>query len=197
MNRECIRTWRAGRFQLDLFDTGSCDSRGQTRLAYTFRDNGNVIFEGDDFAGSPLHADDSEETVAALLSFLSLRPGDTDREYFDRYTPEQLEWAQQNGEELSLLAHEMEERAQRGMVPCEVETHFGAWLVTFDGGETLLLQTDYDQAAFAVSCGAIQAPAEWDGLPSKLGKDWACFDPSTIDGCPDEYLDVAEPGEES
>jgi hypothetical protein len=44
-----------------------------------------VLFQGEDFAGSPLHTDDLDETVAALLSFLSLRPGDTDREYFDNY----------------------------------------------------------------------------------------------------------------
>jgi hypothetical protein len=196
MNREAIRTWHAGRFHLEVFDTGRSDWRGQTRLAYTFKDNGNVIFEGQDFAGSPLHADDSDETLAALLGFLSLRPGDTDREYFDSYTPEQLEWAQHHGEELSWLAHEMEERARRGMIACSVETHFCAWLVTFDNGDTLLLQSDYDQAAFAVSCGAIEAPPDWDGLPSKLGEDWACFDPSTICCCPDEYLGVAQPGEE-
>src|SRR5262245_12842143 len=116
MNTERIRTWRSGRFQLDLFDTGHRDWRGQTRLAYAFLDNGKVIFEGEDFAGSPLNADDSDVTVAALLGFLSLRPGDTDREYFHRYTPEQLDWAQQNGEELSLLAHELEERARCGMI---------------------------------------------------------------------------------
>jgi len=193
VNRESIRTWRSGRFELELFDTARSDWRGQTRLAYSFRDGGKVIFEGEDFAGSPLHADDSDETVAALLSFLSLRPGDTDRDYFDSYTPEQLDWARANGEELSFLAHEMEERARRGMVSCSVETHFGAWLVSFDDGSTLLLQSDYDQAAFAVSTGAIQAPEGWDGLPSKLGEEWVSFDPSTIDSCPDEYLDAAEP----
>jgi hypothetical protein len=197
VTREPIRTWRSGCFRLDLFDTGRCDWRGQTRLAYSFRDKGKVIFEGEDFAGSPLHADDSNETVAALLSFLALRPGDTDRGYFDDYTPEQFAWAQQNGEELSLLAHELEEQPRLGMVSCTVETHFGAWVVAFDNGISLLLQTDYDKAAFAVSCGAIQAPADWDGLPSKLGTAWASFDPSIIDCCPDDYLDVAEPGEAS
>lgn len=50
---------------------------------------------------------------------------------------------------------------RRGMVPCSVESHHGAWLVTFDDGSTLLLQSDYDQAAFAVACGVIHAPAEW------------------------------------
>ena len=198
MNREPIRTWQSGSFKLELFDTGRCDWRGQSRLAYTFCDAGKVIFEGADFASSPLHADDSSQTVAALLSFLALRPGDTDREYFDRYTPEQLDWARANGEQLSLLAYEMEEQARLGMVACSVETHYGAWLVTFDNGSTLLLQSDYDQAAFAVNCGAIQAPSDWDGAPSKLPADsWACFDPSNINYCPDDYLDVAEPTEET
>ena len=195
MNREKLRSWRSGRFELDLFATNQTDWRGQSRLAYTFRDGGKVIFEGQDFAGSPLHADDSSATVAALLSFLSLRPGDTDREYFERYTPEQLEWARANGEELSMLAHEIEEQARLGMVACSVESHYSAWLVTFDDGSTLLLQSDFDQAAFAVHCGAIKAPDGWDGLPSKLGQDWADFDPSTISYCPDDYLDLAQPGE--
>src|SRR4030095_13903939 len=49
----------------------------------------------------------------------------------------QLHWARSNGEELALIAHEMEERARRGLVPCAVETHYGAWLVTFGTGATL------------------------------------------------------------
>lgn len=193
MKPETIRTWQAGRFKLELRDTGRTDWRGQTRLAYTFTDDGRVIFDGGDFCGSPMHADDSDATVAALLGFLALRPGDTDRDYFDSYTPEQLDWARANGEELALIAMELEERARRGMVACTVETHFTAWLVTFDNGASLLLQTDWDQAAFAVACGAIDAPPDWDGCPSKLGEAWADLDPSTIGECPDDYLDVAEP----
>jgi hypothetical protein len=52
--------------------------------------------------------------------------------------------------------------------------------------------SDYDQAAFAVSCGAIDAPADWDGSPSRLGPAWWNFDPSDIDQCPDDYHDLAE-----
>ncbi len=195
MNREAIRTWQSGRFKLEIFDTGRRDWRGQTRLAYRFADGDKVIFQGEDFAGSPMHPDDSDETLAALLGFLALRPGDTDRDYFDSYTPEQLDWARANGEELGWLAHEIGERARRGFVSCTVETHFCAWLVTFDDGATLLLQSDYDQAAFAVACGAIEAPNDWDGLPSRLGDAWASFDPSTIDACPDDYRDAADSAE--
>jgi hypothetical protein len=31
-----------------------------------------------------------------------MRPGDTDRDYFADYTPEQLAWAEQHGEALSI-----------------------------------------------------------------------------------------------
>lgn len=36
----------------------------------------------------------------AVLGCLSMKPGDTDPEYFTDYTPEQLSWAKENGEEL-------------------------------------------------------------------------------------------------
>ncbi len=114
MNRETIREWASGPFSLSLRDTGRTDSRGCSVLGYELRHEGAVVFEGEDFRGSPLHADDSDATVAAILSFLSLKPGDTDREYFESYSPEQLEWADLHGEELAFLAFELEEQAREG-----------------------------------------------------------------------------------
>lgn len=107
---EHIRTWQQGDYRLELYDTHRPDRRGngRTYLAYLFFDRGRLVFAGDDFGPSPLHADDSDASVAALLSFLSLKPGDTDREYFADYAPSQLEWAQAHGEELSLYAHDLE-----------------------------------------------------------------------------------------
>jgi len=81
-----------------------------------------------------------------------------------------------------------------GMVRCTVEGHYSAWLVTFDNGASLLLQSDYDQAAFAVGCGAIAAPGGWDGTPSALGPAWAALEPSAISWCPDDYLALATGG---
>ena len=78
------------------------------------------------------------------------------------------------------------------MKPCTVGYHYGAWLVTFSDGRTLLLQGDWDQAGFAVSCGAITAPPDWDGSPSGLGDEWAEVDATEIDSCPDEYWILAE-----
>ena len=60
-----------------------------------------VIFQGEDFACSPMHAIDSDECVAALLGFLTLKSGDTDREYFEDYTERQLEFRDSHAEALA------------------------------------------------------------------------------------------------
>ena len=93
------------RFTLKVVDTGRTDARGCSVLAYVLkqREGGqtSVLLEGTDFRPSPLHADDSNATVAALLGFLTLRPGDTDEEYFLGYTRTQLEFCAQHAEALS------------------------------------------------------------------------------------------------
>ena len=61
----------------------------------------------EDFAGSPLHADDSDETLRALIGFLTLRPGDTDPEYFEHYTERQRQFCDQDAEALSIYADEL------------------------------------------------------------------------------------------
>ena len=103
-----IRTWEQDDFRLQLFDTGRTNHYGKSVLAYEFAHQDIIIFEGEDFACSPLHAIDSDETVASLLTFLSLRPGDTDDDYFVSYTPDQMVFALAYGEELSIIAYEME-----------------------------------------------------------------------------------------
>jgi hypothetical protein len=67
---------------------------GRTLVGYVFSDpSGAVLFAGEDFRPSPMHADDSDATLRGLLGFLTLRPGDTDREYFADYTPAQRAFA--------------------------------------------------------------------------------------------------------
>jgi hypothetical protein len=76
----------------------------RSRLGYEMRaPNGTVLFEGDQFRPSPLHADDSDETLYALLAFLTLRPGDTDAEYFADYTAAQMAFAEGDAEQLAYL----------------------------------------------------------------------------------------------
>jgi hypothetical protein len=95
-------------FTLKTYDTGRVDRRGVTTIGYrlTRHEKGEckLLFEGADFNGSPMHAIDSDETMAALMGFLTLRPGDTDAEYFEKYTPEQLAWAQSEAEYLGFEA---------------------------------------------------------------------------------------------
>jgi hypothetical protein len=94
-----VLTWDTQR----RFDTG------QWKIGYTFYDNAELIFSGEDCGVSPMHGIDSDDALAGLLSFLSLRPGDTDADYFKDYTPDQMDWAQANGEELSMFVMEVEE----------------------------------------------------------------------------------------
>ena len=54
------------------FVYGRCNT-GQQKIGYIFRMNGRVLFEGEDFGCSPMQAIDSDECVASLMSFLTLR----------------------------------------------------------------------------------------------------------------------------
>lgn len=111
LRRVTLRPYRPGlpHFSLHMWATTRQDHRGQTVIGYELRQHAKgakpvTIFAGEDFAGSPMHADDADETVAALLGFLTLRPGDTDADYFETYTPEQLDFCAQHAEALSLEA---------------------------------------------------------------------------------------------
>lgn len=108
LRRVLFRPYRDGaRFALTTYDTGRYDGRGQSYIGYRLvqtRDEAGkrlrpsrVVFAGEDFAGSPCDADDSDATVAALMVFLTLRPGDADEEYFAGYTPEQMDFAIAHG----------------------------------------------------------------------------------------------------
>lgn len=59
---------------------------------------------GSTTVGTPAHVSvDGESAKALALSLFALKPGDTDREFFDDYTPEQLEFAGRFGEEISMI----------------------------------------------------------------------------------------------
>jgi hypothetical protein len=109
---EHIRTWTdpdGNGYRLELYDTYRQHRYGQELLAYQFFHKDKLIFDGADFGCSPMDAIDSDRCIAGLLSFLSLRPGDTDPEYFANYTETQHEFARSEGETLSTYAMELEE----------------------------------------------------------------------------------------
>ena len=74
---------------------------------------GGAVFEAADFRAGPIDAIDSDETLASLLVFLSLRPGDVGEDYFAGYSKRQTEWMELHAEELALLAFELKEAVAR------------------------------------------------------------------------------------
>ena len=96
-------------FYLTIWDTNRTRN-GKFVLGYRLGMRGNEgfvdLFQGEDFAASPLHAIDSNATVVALMNFLTLRPGDTDSEYFTDYNADQLHFAETHAKALSLHVEE-------------------------------------------------------------------------------------------
>jgi len=95
-------------YRLQMWDLGKRDNKkGDMRELISYRltsPEGVVIFEGEDYSCSPLSCIDGDESVRGLIGFLTLRPGDTDDEYFYCYNSTQWEFAQGPAEQLSLWA---------------------------------------------------------------------------------------------
>ena len=92
-------------FALTMWDSGRTDSRGQTVITYRLNmiADGKAVclFHGSDFSCSPMYADDSDASVRSLMTFLTLRPGDTDADYFEAYTEAQLDYCREHAESLA------------------------------------------------------------------------------------------------
>jgi hypothetical protein len=110
---EMVRDWESDDFRLEIFETGIRPLHPrticETYLAYRFYDKGVPIFEGYEYLPSPLHCIDSDASVAGLLTWLSLGDGDTDDEYFESYTPEQIAWRDDRADDLQLESVCLEE----------------------------------------------------------------------------------------
>lgn len=97
-------------FTLSLYDLGRYHGQGPQwalgyRLTMSLNGKRTVLFEGDDYGCAPGHAIDSDAAVEGIMSFLTLRPGDTDADYFAGYTDEQREYCEQHAEALSCEVH--------------------------------------------------------------------------------------------
>lgn len=53
-----------------------------------------VKFIGTQFRPAPSDLKNKVKILDSLLVWITLKPGDTDKEYFDSYTPEQMAWSQ-------------------------------------------------------------------------------------------------------
>jgi hypothetical protein len=93
---------------------------GHTTLGYAFYPAGSdePLFSAEDYGCPAGRAIDSDATLADLLGFLTLKPGDTDSEYFVAYTQSQLEWATSCAcETLALIPYDAE---SFGSGECEI-----------------------------------------------------------------------------
>lgn len=99
-------------YRLRVWDTQTKAATGQYQLAYAFYEpsKSDPLFTGADYGCSPMHAIDSDESLRGLLGFLTLKPGDTDDEYFASYTADQLDFAETVAEELSMFGFEDSDR---------------------------------------------------------------------------------------
>lgn len=88
---------------------------GKWRYTATVALNGAVVYRwtGLEVPHMPYVQDTEAAAIAAALSFASLAVGDTDPEFFDDYTPAQLDFADRWGDDPSLLAEAEDERARR------------------------------------------------------------------------------------
>jgi hypothetical protein len=98
-------------FTLQLFDGERHDEAGRWAICYRLVSNGQTIFEClDAHTAAYAHcAVDSDDAVKSVMGWLTLRPGDTDEDYFAGYTPDQISFCESHAEMLS----------------CEVMTRFG------------------------------------------------------------------------
>ena len=114
---EWLRSWREDVFTLFLYDTKRMDHHGKSVLAYELYDREyrpEPVFRGEDFTCSPCHVIDSDHTVLSLLHFLSLEAEDTDAEYFEAYTPEQITWRNERAYLLKYCVCELEQTLGNG-----------------------------------------------------------------------------------
>jgi hypothetical protein len=116
-----LTTWADSHFKVELFDCGPTDEDlSRTCIGYRFYDhfydhNGPPIFEGDDYQVAACTPPASHAAVLGLLHFLSLKPGDTDDEYFQSYTERQLGWRDsQRRDDLELLVIEFDCSGEHG-----------------------------------------------------------------------------------
>ena len=105
-DQSLMREWASGPFRLELHETSRVHFGEPTPIGYRLYHHGQLIFEGDDIAVPEGESLDGDQTVRAVLEFLSQRRGDVEADYFARYTPAQLAWRDQHAEDLQVLLAE-------------------------------------------------------------------------------------------
>lgn len=104
ITRRCIfKPYMPGKgpvFRLTMWDTHRMREYGGWWLGYKLTMDGVTLFEAEDFGCPPGDAIDSDNAVEGIMGFLTLKPGDTDSDYFAKYTEAQLAYANEHAEAL-------------------------------------------------------------------------------------------------
>jgi hypothetical protein len=103
---ETFKPYLPGRgpiFHLAILDTGVIAEYGKHVYSYRLdqiEPNGKrtPLFQGHDYCA---HAWPREALIADLMGFLTLKPGDTDDDYFAKYTETQRRYCAEHAETLS------------------------------------------------------------------------------------------------
>lgn len=108
MAKNILRHVKLDGYTLKLWLTDHFDDRNRRYTGYEFKNpKGKVIFKAEDYSSSPMSAYDSDEAVRGLIGFLTLRPGDTDDDYFKKYNKTQMDFANsRDAEELQMYGME-------------------------------------------------------------------------------------------
>ena len=75
-------------------------------LERTRRNHRHIIFTNRVGSFSPCHASDGKDAKRNVLQHLAMKPGDTDDEFFEGYSQEQLDFVSQFGDEIYIQSVE-------------------------------------------------------------------------------------------
>jgi hypothetical protein len=103
------------RITVTAYDGLGWDSAGRVRLTVEVRHAGRVIVPRGQLTCALHGTSDGTSARELVLALVGMKPGDTDRDYFEGYTPAQLEWARTHGETID---------CEREFRYCDPETGF-------------------------------------------------------------------------
>jgi len=116
-----LLVWDTNEYSTDMFrkprlgyalaknEPGPHDAQGNPDPEGAIDGYTTLLFLGTDFYCAPGDAVDSDEMIRSLMGFLTLRPGDTDDDYFADYTPKQRAFTESSACEVLSMVNYCEE----------------------------------------------------------------------------------------
>ncbi len=100
-----MKKYRFGDYVLTLKELDERDKNDHILVRHALKKGDETIFAGDDLGCSPMNEPESPESAEALLSFLLLKPGDVEDEWFEKYSERQMEFAESEADLLYEWRH--------------------------------------------------------------------------------------------